>query len=36
MAIADAFRDYNVGRIHSSLEYRTLYEFLEEWRRAHN
>ena len=30
MAIADAFRDYNLGRIHSSLRYRTPYEFLEE------
>ena len=36
MAIADAFRDYNRDRIHSSLGYRTPYEFLEEWRRVHN
>ena len=36
MAIADAAGDYNRDRIHSSLGYRTPYEFLEEWRRVHN
>lgn len=37
IAIADAFKDYNEKRIHSSLGYRTPYEFLQEWRKkVHN
>ena len=31
IAIADAFRDYNENRPHSSLGYRTPYEFLSYW-----
>ncbi|MHB8567696.1 MAG: transposase [Nitrososphaerales archaeon] len=31
IAIADAFRDYNETRPHSSLGYRTPYEFLSYW-----
>jgi putative transposase len=32
IAIADAFKDYNQNRIHSALEYKTPYEFLQNWR----
>ena len=35
IAIAEAVVDYNQKRPHSSLEYRTPYEFLEEWRMTH-
>lgn len=35
IAMADAFTDYNQRRIHSSLDYKTPSEFLEEWRTAH-
>lgn len=31
IAIADAFRDYNQNRPHSSLGYKTPYEFLSYW-----
>ncbi|MHB1868814.1 MAG: integrase core domain-containing protein [Nitrososphaerales archaeon] len=31
MAIAQAFRDYNAVRPHSSLGYKTPYEFLSYW-----
>ena len=31
IAIADAFKDYNGNRPHSSLGYRTPYEFLSYW-----
>ena len=36
MAMADTLKDYNGDHIHSSLGFRTPYEFLEEWRRVHN
>jgi transposase InsO family protein len=32
IAIANAFKDYNGKRIHSSLGYKTPYEFVEDWR----
>jgi putative transposase len=36
IAIAEAFIDYNEGRIHSSLDYKTPNEFLSEWRMTHH
>ena len=30
-AIEDAFRDYNEKRPHSSLDYKTPFEFLSDW-----
>ncbi len=36
IAISRAFIDYNEKRPHSSLGYRTPYEFFEEWRLTHS
>jgi putative transposase len=36
IAISKAFVDYNERRPHSSLDYKTPFEFLNEWRLTHS